>query len=121
MPSVMRVSTYLQDNRRQSRLINTHVDPSGVDSHFPSFQRDDHLVISDEVRLRAVQSDLHFVLDTCVTETEMSGTIAATSTLREAQQPFNELMLTEREGRGPCRLRVQGNPVGRDALVQIQQ
>lgn len=32
------------------------------DSHFPSFQRDDHLVVSNEVGLGAVQRDLHFVL-----------------------------------------------------------
>lgn len=39
-----------------------HKDHRLADSHFPSFQRDDHFVVSDEVGLAAVERDLHFVL-----------------------------------------------------------
>lgn len=70
MPSVMRVSTYLKHRERASVLngspsllsSTTERDRLLTDSHFPSLQRDDHFVISDEVGLAAVERDLHFVL-----------------------------------------------------------
>ncbi len=43
------------------------------DSHFSSFQRDDHLVIGNKVRLGTVQSDLHLLLYTWVTKHVIQG------------------------------------------------
>ena len=92
------------------------------DSHFSSFQGDHHLVIGDKVRLGTVQCDLHFLLNTWGTKTRyLVMKIPKGVYSNEFRCVLVMVTLTQREGRGPGRLRVERNSVRWDALVQIQQ
>lgn len=89
-------------------------------SHLSSFQWDDHLVISNKVRLTTIQCDCHFFLNTCTVRTHEHKTLRE-NVPRVLKKHFNTMVLTQREGRGPVCHRVQRNPVRWNTLVQVQQ